>query len=93
MFAEECLYYPYADCEDRTSLLAELVKRYTGLSYVILSYPEHVALAVHFPGEEQGDFVLIEGKKYLVCDPTFINAKSGMLPVSFKNKKPNIIKH
>jgi len=91
MFAEECLYYPYADCEDRTNLLAELVNRYTRLATVVLSFPEHVALAVNFPSKEQGDFVLFEGKKYLVCDPTFINAKSGVLPVDFKNKKPEII--
>ena len=91
MFAEECLYYPYADCEDRTNLLAELVNRYTKLATIVLNFPEHVALAVNFLNNEQGDFVLFEGKKYLVCDPTFINAKSGMLSVDFKDKKPEII--
>ncbi len=91
MFAEECLYYPYADCEDRTNLLAELVARYTQLATIVLNFPEHVTLAVNFPNNEQGDFVLHKGKKYLVCDPTFINAKSGMLPVDLKNKKPKIV--
>lgn len=91
MFAEECLYYPYADCEDRTNLLAELVNRYTKLATVVLNFPEHVALAVNFPNNEQGDFVLFEGKKYLICDPTFINAKSGMLSPDLIDKKPKII--
>lgn len=93
LFAEECLYYPYADCEDRTNLLAELVNRYTNLPSIVLNFPEHVTLAVNFPNNEQGDYVIFEGKKYLVCDPTFINAKSGMLPVEFKNKKPKIIQY
>jgi hypothetical protein len=91
LFAEECLYYPYADCEDRTNLLAELVNRYTSLPSIVLNFPEHVTLAVNFPNNEQGDYVIFEGKKYLVCDPTFIYAKSGMLPVDLKNKKPEII--
>jgi hypothetical protein len=93
LFAEECLYYPYADCEDRTNLLAELVNRYTNLQTIVLNFPEHVTLAVNFPNDEKGDYVIFEGKKYLVCDPTFINAKSGMLPADFKNKKPIIIQY
>ena len=91
MFAEECLYYPYADCEDRTNLLSELVGRYTGLKSVVLDFPGHVTLAVHFTEDEHGTFVEYKGKIYIVCDPTYINAKSGMLQPGLENQKPIIL--
>jgi len=91
LFAEESFYYPYCDCEDRAILLSTLVKHYTGLSSVALDFPGHVALAVHFPEEEKGTYVTYADKKYIVCDPTYIHAKSGMLPEEFKKFKPEIV--
>lgn len=91
MFAEECLYYPYSDCEDRSVLLGQLVKHYTGLAAIGLDFKTHVTLAVHFPSEEYGDYVLYNGKKYFICDSTYINATSGMVPENLKNEKPKVI--
>ncbi|MBN1187357.1 MAG: hypothetical protein JXB49_34090 [Bacteroidales bacterium] len=91
MFAEECLYYPYSDCEDRAVLLGQLVKHYTGLPSIGLEFKTHVTLAVQFPGEEYGNYVLFEGEKYFICDPTYINAKSGMIPEILKNEEPKVI--
>ena len=91
MFAEECLYYPYSDCEDRAVLLAQLVKHYTGLPSIGLEFKEHVTLAVYFPGEEYGNYVVFEGKKYFICDSTYINATSGMIPGDLKLEKPKVI--
>lgn len=91
MFAEECLYFPYSDCEDRAVLLGQLVKHYTGLPAIGLEFKTHVTLAVQFPGEEYGDYVLYNGKKYFICDSTYINATSGMIPEDLKNEKPKVI--
>jgi len=91
MFAEECLYYPFSDCEDRSVLLGQLVKHFTGLPAIGLEFSEHVTLAVHFPDEEYGNYVLYEGKKYFICDSTYINATSGMIPEDIKKEKPKII--
>ena len=91
MFAEECLYFPYSDCEDRSALLGQLVKHFTGLPSIGLEFPDHVTLAVNFPGEERGTYILYEGKRYFICDPTYINSKSGMLPINLKDEKPNVI--
>lgn len=90
-FAEESLFYPFCDCEDRAILLATLVKRYTGLSSIGLDFPGHVALAVHFPNDENGTFITYNNQKYTVCDPTYVNAKSGMLPKEFETVKAEII--
>ncbi|MGV8091360.1 MAG: hypothetical protein AB2L24_05775 [Mangrovibacterium sp.] len=91
LFAEECLFYPYADCEDRTILLAQMVRHYTGLSSVALDFPGHVALAVNLGENETGTFIRYTEQKFVICDPTYIHAKSGMLPDEFKNAKALII--
>jgi hypothetical protein len=91
MFCDESVYYPFTDCEDRSVLLAHLIKRYTRLPVVGLDYPDHVSVAVYFNTSMQGDHVIYDGKKYFICDPTYINAKAGMAPLSMRASKPEII--
>ena len=94
-FLEETLFYPYCDCEDRSALFGWLVRRYLNLSVIGLQYPGHLATAVCF-----GDDITIDdataynygGKKYYVCDPTYINAKVGQEMPQFKNITPKVIK-
>ncbi len=90
-FAEECMYYLNSDCEDRAILFTQLIKHYTGLEAIGLDFPQHVAAAVHLSDEAQGAYILFEGKKYFVCDPTFIGSKIGMLSPELKGIKPKII--
>lgn len=90
MFAEECLYYRGADCEDRTVLLKQLVEHYTGLPMASLEFQNHVTLAVHFTDAVYGDHVISNEKAYSICDPTFINARVGMLPADLKDKRSDI---
>ena len=49
-----------------------------GLEVVFLHYEGHLATAVAFSEEISGDHIKIKGKKYLICDPTYINAPIGM---------------
>lgn len=76
-FPEETLYYPYCDCEDRAILFCHLVKKLMGLDVAFVSYPGHLATAVRFTENVSGDYFIISGKKYVICDPTFINASIG----------------
>lgn len=69
-FPDETLNYPYSDCEDRAILFSYLVRKLTKLDVVLLHYPNHLATAVKFNIPLQGDYVMIDGVKYLVCDPT-----------------------
>jgi hypothetical protein len=91
LYAEESLYYPKNDCEDRTIFLSFLVKRYTGLDNIALDFPGHVALAVNLPNAGNGNFIHYKGSRYLICDPTYINAKSGMIPDQYKTMKAKIV--
>ncbi len=90
LFAEETLYYPYSDCEDRAIIFAYLVKKLLDLDVIGLDYPGHIATAVKVSGVN-GDYVIFNGTKYLVCDPTYINANVGMSMPRFKGVKPEII--
>ncbi len=91
LFAEETLSYPYSDCEDRSILFAYLVTNLLGLEVVGLDYPGHIATAVHFRSPVAGDFVMHKGKKYVICDPTYINAVFGMTMPAVKDATPKIM--
>lgn len=91
LFPEETIYYPYSDCEDRSVLFAWLVARLLGLEVIGLNYPGHVATAVQLDLDVEGDHVIYHGKKYVVSDPTYINATVGMTMPEFENVRPDII--
>ena len=82
---EICLLY--------TSILfSNLVKDLLGLDAVLLDYPNHIASAVRFNEDISGDYILLDGKKYLICDPTYIGAPIGMCMDRFKSVPPEIIR-
>ena len=76
-FAEETLYYPYCDCEDRSILFSRLVRDLLGLDTALVYYPGHLASAVAFGDDAEGDAMLIDGRRFIVCDPTYIGAPVG----------------
>ena len=90
-FAEETLFYPYSDCEDRSVLFAYLVRDLIGLEVIGLDYPGHISTAVKFSTEIKGDYIESKGKKYIICDPTYINASMGQCIPKYKNVRPDII--
>ncbi len=90
-FIEEILHYPFSDCEDRSVFFAYLVDKLVGLEVVGLDYPGHIATAVKFKEELNGDFVMHNNQKYLICDPTYIGAFAGEAMTDLKNVKAQII--
>ena len=91
LFGDESLYYPKNDCEDRSILFAILVRDLLGLDVVLVHWPGHLATAVHFPEEVDGDYFTIEGRRYTVCDPTYIGAGIGETMPQFQNVKANLV--
>ncbi|NPA36160.1 MAG: hypothetical protein GXO47_04860 [Chlorobi bacterium] len=77
-FPDELFYYPASDCEDRAVLFSYLVRELTGLDVLGIEYPGHMATAVRFHGNVGGDFIVYNGNKYIICDPTYINAPIGV---------------
>lgn len=93
-FGDELFYYPYCDCEDRSILFYILVKELVDVDVVLLDYPDHIATAVCLSEEYdiKGCYFMVGGKKYYICDPTYIGASIGDCMQQYLNKTPNIIK-
>jgi len=92
LFPDETLYYDYSDCEDRAILFARLVRTLTRLDVVGLDYPGHLATAVNFTDNIRGASVTHQGRKYVICDPTYVNADVGDCMPELKSIEPNVIK-
>ena len=91
-FKEELFYYPACDCEDRSILFSELIHSLIGLDVVLLYYPNHLCTAVKFNTQVTGDYVTVNGVRYVICDPTYINASVGQCMDKYKNVKATIYK-
>ncbi len=66
---EQTLLFEQSDCDDRAALFFYLVKEIYNLPMIVLSYPEHVTVAVKFE-KPVGKPILYNGEKYSVCEPT-----------------------
>ncbi len=91
LFIEETFYYPYNDCEDRSVLFAYLVRELLDLEVVGLVFPGHAATAVRFTEPVSGTYLNHKGKRFVVCDPTYINANVGMTLPEVANKNVKIV--
>lgn len=91
-FPLETLYYPYCDCEDRSILFSRLVRDLVGNDVVLVLYPNHLATAVRFNEDVRGDYLLLDGEKYVVCDPTYIRSSVGDAMPQFKGAEAQLIK-
>ena len=92
-FCEENFYYPKNDCEDRAILLSYFVRNFVNADIVLLDYPDHIATAVAFPEESEvtGDYYLLNGRKYYVCDPTYTGAGIGETMPQYQTVKADIM--
>jgi len=87
MFAQETLYFDKSDCEDRAVLFSYLVKELFGISIIGVKYSDHMATALNIPID--GDTVMLGSKKFVLADPTYINATIGMSMLQYKSIKPH----
>lgn len=89
---EETFFYPKSDCEDRAIFFSWLVRRILGSEVVLLHYKGHLATGVCFGEEVKGTYILSNGKRYLLCDPTYIGADIGQCMSQYKSERPIVIK-
>lgn len=86
MFAQETLVYDKSDCEDRATLFAYLVKKLFHISVLGVKYKDHMATALYIP--MRGDSVVSGRKRYVIADPTYLNANIGQSMPKYKSKIP-----
>lgn len=90
-FAEETLFYPFSDCEDRAILFSRLVRDLVGLDVALVHYPGHLATAVCFDEDAPGDYMILNGRKFVISDPTYIGAPIGAQMTNVDHSKAQAI--
>lgn len=65
-FAEETLFYPYSDCEDRSILFSHLVRDLLNLDVALVYSPGHLFTAVCFDKEVNGAYFMVDGPQ--ICN-------------------------
>ena len=66
---EQTLLYENSDCEDRAAFFFYLVKEIYDLPMIVLSYPEHITIAVQF-SKPVGNPIYYKGNEYSICEAT-----------------------
>jgi hypothetical protein len=85
MTVEESLFYGRNNCKDRTLIYSWLVDELLGLRTVLIDYqidPQvekvgHVACGVEFTCNVSGTSITHCGHRYVICDPSYIDAPVG----------------
>ncbi len=86
MFAQETIFYKSSDCEDRAVLFSYLVRELFNIDVVGLKYSDHMSTAIALP--LSGQSLKIQNKKYVVADPTYINANVGLSMPKYRKIMP-----
>jgi hypothetical protein len=79
MLPDETLFYPYSDCDDRSVLFAWLVRELLELPVIGIQWPGHMAVAVAFDSPAGGAGFHAAGRRWTLCDPTYMGADVGMV--------------
>lgn len=91
-FPDETWNYPQSDCEDHAIHFSRLVRDLLGLDVALVYYPGHLASAVAFTdGSATGDYIVQNGKKWIVCDPTIFYANIGRTMTGKDNSTATLI--
>ena len=90
-FPEESLFYPYCDCEDRSIIMTRLMRDLFNLECILVHYPGHLACAVRFTEKVDGDYINVDGKHFVIADPTYIGASVGMSMPNMNNREAKVI--
>lgn len=92
MIADELFHYKFSDCEDRSALFYALGKELIDLPMVVIAYEDHITIGIA-SGEELGEGIDYEGRKYFICDPTGPrnSYQIGIIPSGYENQSFEII--
>lgn len=99
LFIEESFFYGQNNCKDRVGVFSWLVKELVGLDVIALRYEGnsasngigHITCAIAFNGNVAGDAITYQSRRYVICDPTYINAGIGQSMPCYKGSKATIL--
>jgi hypothetical protein len=85
-FPEETLFASFSDCEDRSLLLAGLVKEILGLNSVALYFEkdQHMSLAIEMSEYTHGFSFKYDNRLFVACEPTGRYYRFGQSAISLE---------
>lgn len=90
-YFEETLFYPKNDCEDRAIFYAYLIHEILNLDVHLIHFSGHECTAVAFSEEiENSCSYEYKGKRFYICDPTYIGANIGKCIPKYRSESPQI---
>lgn len=92
LFVEESFYYGANNCKDRVLVFSWLVRDLLGMDVAMFCYKGHVACGVVLPDDVTGDSYMYEGRRYVMCDPTYIGAPIGATMPKYREVEPQIVR-
>lgn len=100
LFVEESFYYGRNNCKDRVAVFSWLVKNLVHLDVIFVRFEgnaksngvSHITCAVEFSTPVNGDAFNYRDKRYVMCDPTYINAGIGMTMPCYADSQGIILK-
>ncbi len=94
---DEYLRYPIetlvdgcGDCEDKVALLAALLYE-MNIDFVLLVFPEHLALGVRCDGVETSRYLLFRDKKYYFLETTMEGWQIGQIPETYYDAELEVV--
>ena len=98
-FPEEMLYYLNGDSEDFSILFSRVIRDLLGLDVALVNYTSkvdgktfsHMATAIAFTDEVEGDAVVVGEQRFVIADPTYQGAPVGRTHPHCDNSKAQII--
>jgi hypothetical protein len=72
-------------------LFSRLIRDLLSLPCVLVYYPGHLATAVCFSEAVNGDYIIVNGKRFVVCDRTYIGASVGVTMHNMDNSTAKVI--
>lgn len=99
LFIEESFFYGKNNCKDRVGVFSWLVKEILGLQVIAVQFDgnqasggvAHIACAVAFTEQVSGDAYQYGNRRYVMCDPTYINAGVGKTMPCYVGAKGKIL--
>lgn len=99
LFVEESFVYGQNNCKDRVGVFSWLVRELVGLDVIGVRFEGneasngigHITCAIAFNESVAGDYYIYKNRRYVVCDPTYINAGIGQAMPCYRNSTPEII--
>ncbi len=90
-YAEETLFYPSCDTEDRSILLSRLVRDVLDLDVVLVTYGDQTAVGVCITDDSvPGEYVVYQGMHYVVCNPAHTPSAIGAALPAMAGKEKTV---